>query len=74
MTKVLRSGNSQAVGIPKQFQVDADEMKFTRRGEELVRRKRPTNLAGAYELLTGLSKDFLKSGRKQPRPQKRARR
>jgi antitoxin VapB len=71
ITKVFRSGNSQAVRIPKQFQVDVDEMEITRRGEELVLRKRPRNLAGAYELLAGLSKDFLKSGRKQPKPQKR---
>ena len=71
ITKVFRSGNSQAVRIPKQFQVDVDEMEITRRGEELVLRKRPRSLAGAYELLTGLSKDFLKSGRRQPKPQKR---
>ena len=71
ITKVFRSGNSQAVRIPRQFQVDVDEMEITRRGEELVLRKRPRNLAGAYELLAGLSKDFLKSGRKQPKPQKR---
>jgi antitoxin VapB len=71
ITKVFRSGNSQAVRIPKQFQVDVDEMEITRRGEELVLRKRPRSLAGAYELLTGLSKDFLTSGRKQPKPQKR---
>jgi antitoxin VapB len=51
--------------------VDVDEMEITRRGEELVLRKRPRTLAGAYELLTGLSKDFLKSGRRQPKPQKR---
>ena len=71
ITKVFRSGNSQAVRIPRQFQVDADEMEITRRGEELVLRKRPRSLAGAYDLLTGLSKDFLKGGRKQPKPQKR---
>jgi len=71
ITKVFRSGNSQAVRIPKQFQVDVDEMEITRRGEELVLRKRPRSLAGAYELLAGLSKDFLKFGRKQPKPQKR---
>ena len=71
ITRVFRSGNSQAVRIPKQFQVDADEMEITRRGEELVLRKRPRSLAEAYELLTGLSKDFLASGRKQSKPQKR---
>src|SRR5258708_28116875 len=72
ITKVFRSGNSQAVRIPKQFQVDADEMEITRRGEALVLRKRPRSLAGAYELLARLSNDFMKSGRKQPKPPTRA--
>ncbi len=71
ITKVFRSGNSQAVRIPRQYQLDADEVEITRRGDELVLRKHPKNLSAAYDLLTGLSPDFLKSGRRQPKPQKR---
>lgn len=71
ITKVFRSGNSQAVRIPRNFQLDADEVEILRRGEDLVLRKRQKNLGEAYHLIAGLSPDFLKGGRKQPKPQKR---
>jgi antitoxin VapB len=72
-TKVFRSGNSQAVRIPRQFQFDCEEVEILRRGNEVVLRQRPRNLAQAFDLLAGLSADFFKGGRKQPRPQKRTR-
>jgi antitoxin VapB len=71
ITKVFRSGNSQAVRIPRSFQLDADEVEILRRGEDLVLRKRRKNLGEAYHLIAGLSPDFLKGGRKQPKTQKR---
>ena len=71
-TKVFRSGNSQAVRIPRQFQFDSKEVEILRRGNEIVLRQPPRNLAQAFKLLTGLSADFFKGGRKQPRPQERA--
>jgi len=40
--------------------------------DEKVPRKPPRNLARAFRLLTGLSADFFKGGRKQPKPPKRA--
>jgi antitoxin VapB len=70
-TKVFRSGNSQAVRIPRQFQLDADEVEIHQRGDELVLRKRPTTLAGAFALLTALSPDMFRQDRKQPKVQKR---
>ena len=70
-TKVFRSGNSQAVRIPRQFQLDADEVEIHQRGDELVLRKRPTTLAGAFDLLTALSPEMFRGGRKQPKVQKR---
>ncbi len=73
MTKVFRSGNSQAIRIPREFQLDVDEVEILRRGNELVLRKPPRNLARAFDLLAGLSSDFLAQGRKQPKPQKRPR-
>ena len=36
--KVLRSGNSQAVRIPAEFQFDADEVGISRRDDGLVLR------------------------------------
>jgi antitoxin VapB len=72
MTKVFRSGNSQAVRIPREFQFQSSEVEIVRRGHEIVLRERPRNLVRAFELLTKLSDDFFKAGRKQPKPQKRA--
>ena len=71
ITKVFRSGNSQAVRIPREFRFDSDEVEILRRRDEIVLRKRPRNLAPAFQLLTGLSADFFKGGRKQPKPPRR---
>ena len=71
-TKVFRSGNSQAVRIPHEFQFDTNEVEILRRGSEIVLRKPARNLAVAFDLLTSLSDDFCQGGRKQPKPQKRA--
>lgn len=73
ITKVFRSGNSQAVRIPRQYRLDTDQVEILRRGDEIVIRKPPKNLAEAFELLAGLSQDFFQGGRKQPRTQKRPR-
>jgi len=46
-------------------------VEILRRGDEIVLRERPRNLVRAFELLTKLSGGFFKSGRKQPKSQKR---
>ncbi|MFA5242570.1 MAG: type II toxin-antitoxin system VapB family antitoxin [Sulfuricella sp.] len=38
-TKVFKSGNSQAVRLPKDFNFDVTEVEIFRRGEEIVLRK-----------------------------------
>ncbi len=72
-TKVFRSGNSQAVRIPKKFQFRSKQVEITRRGDEVVLREQPGNLAPAFDLLAGMSSDFFKGGRRQPKLDKRAR-
>ncbi len=71
ITKVFRSGNSQAVRIPREFQFRSGEVEILRRGDEVVLRERPQNLAPAFQLLTTLSAGFFKGGRRQPKLQKR---
>ncbi len=39
-TKVFRSGNSQAVRLPKDFQLTVREVEILRRGDEIVLRKK----------------------------------
>ena len=72
-TKVFRSGNSQAVRIPKEFRFDTDTLEIFRRGDEIVLRKPGKSLARAFELLAGMSPDFFAEGRQQPKMQKRKR-
>jgi len=69
--KIFKSGNSQAVRLPKEFQFDVSEVEIFRRGNEVVLRKKPQNLARVFELLTGLSDDFMENGRHQPSMQER---
>ena len=70
-TKVFRSGNSQAVRIPREFQFDIAEVEILRRGDEIVLRNPTRNLASAFDVLTSLTDDFFRRGRKQPKLQKR---
>ena len=70
-TKVFRSGNSQAVRIPREFQFRSTEVEITRRGDEIVLREQPPSLKKAFDLLAGMPKDFFKGGRRQPKLDKR---
>lgn len=69
-TRVFKSGNSQAVRLPKDFQFDSNEVEIFKRGE-LVIRKTPKNLAAAFNLLTNFPNDFFARGREDSAPQER---
>ncbi len=70
-TKVFKSGNSQAVRIPKEFQLDVDEVEIFRRNDELVIRPVKDNLLEALDILASLPDDFMADGRKDLPPQER---
>jgi antitoxin VapB len=57
--KVFKSGNSQAVRIPVEFQFDTDEVEIFRRDDELVLRKKAQSLEKAFHLLGSLPEDFM---------------
>lgn len=40
IAKVFKSGNSQAVRLPKQFRVKSKELEIERRGDEIVLREK----------------------------------
>ena len=69
--KIFKSGNSQAVRLPKEFQFDVSEVEISRRGDEIVLRKKAQNLARVFELLSEMSADFMENGRCQPPLQER---
>jgi antitoxin VapB len=68
--RVFRSGNSQAVRLPKQFRVKSAELEIFRRGDEIVLREKDGNMARAFDLLAGLPDD-MEIRRDSDRPQRR---
>jgi antitoxin VapB len=69
--RVFRSGNSQAVRLPKEFRLKGHEVEIFRRGDEIVLRERGKGLARAFEILANLPDDFLQEGRGDTPPQER---
>ncbi|MCY7355760.1 MAG: type II toxin-antitoxin system VapB family antitoxin [Lysobacter sp.] len=69
--RVFKSGNSQAVRLPKEFRVKSTELEIFRRGEEIVLREPGKGLTRAFDLLTSLPDDFLVEGRHDNPPQHR---
>ena len=70
-TRVFKSGNSQAVRLPKEFTVKSKVLEIFRRGDEIILRETAKGLARAFELLTNLPDDFLAEGRQDEHPQHR---
>lgn len=72
-TKIFRSGNSQAVRIPKEFQMEGDEVEIQKKGASLVLRPKKKSWTVLIESLKEFTDDFMEGGRRQPRLQKRRR-
>jgi antitoxin VapB len=69
--KIFKSGNSQAVRLPKEFRFKVKEVEIFRRGDEIVLIEPRRNLSRAYELLRSMPEDFFADGRKDDPPQER---
>jgi antitoxin VapB len=69
--KVFRSGNSQALRLPKQFRFKSKEVEILRRGNEVILRERPDKMTRAFDILAGLPDDFQVPSRSKDVPQKR---
>ncbi len=69
--RVFRSGNSQAVRLPKQFRFKGKEVEIFRRGNEIVLREKENNIARVFEILAGLPDDFDIPDRHKDFPQQR---
>jgi len=69
--RVFRSGNSQAVRLPKEFRFKSKEVEIFRRGDEVVLREKPANMSRAYELILSLPDDLEVHDRDNDLPQER---
>ena len=69
--KVFKSGNSQAVRIPKEFHLDASEVDIRKQGETLILLPGKPSWTPLVESLTKFTDDFMAGGRRQPPAQRR---
>ena len=69
--RIFKSGNSQAVRLPKEFRFDVDQVEIFRRGNEIILRERPDSAATLFDLLVSLPEDFIAEGRQDAPPQLR---
>lgn len=70
-TKLFMSGNSQAVRIPREFQLEGDEVEIQRRGNTLIIRPKKQTWQSLTDSLAMFTDDFMEKGRQQPPIQKR---
>ncbi|HIQ40532.1 MAG TPA: AbrB/MazE/SpoVT family DNA-binding domain-containing protein [Sulfurivirga caldicuralii] len=70
LTRIFRSGNSQAVRIPKayRFAPEVTEVEIFKRGNELVIRPKTRSLSELYQILDEMPDDFMASGRPDDLP------
>jgi antitoxin VapB len=72
--RVFKSGNSQAVRLPKAFRLKGPEVEISRRGDEIVLREKPKKkkgLAEAFHILASMPADALKDIKDTRPPEER---
>lgn len=69
--RIFKSGNSQAVRLPKEFRFSISEVEIFRRGDEVVLREKRRSAAEILEILESFSEDFMADGRQDLPPQER---
>jgi len=69
--RVFQSGNSQAVRLPKEFRLTAEQVEIFRQGNDIVLRERPVSAVAIFDALTSMPNDFMDDGRKDSPPQER---
>jgi antitoxin VapB len=69
--RVFKSGNSQAVRLPKEFRFEAEQVEIFRRGDEIVLRAKPANASMIFDALASLPQDLFAEERNDTPPQQR---
>ena len=69
--RVFKSGNSQAVRLPKGFRLSSQEVEIFRRGDEIVLREPGQGMERAFQILAGLPEGMFAEERDDPPPEER---
>ena len=68
---VFRSGNSQAVRLPKEFRFSSDEVEIFRRGEDVVLREKPVGMEQIIDLIMQMPEDMFENIKDERPPEQR---
>lgn len=71
VAKVFKSGNSQAVRLPREFRIDTEQVYIRREGDMIILTPRPSNWDGFLDGCEPLSEDFSTTGTPLPEDIKR---
>jgi len=71
--RVFKSGNLQAVRLPKEFRIDAKEVEISRRGDEIVLRPKQKRQSAMviYDAIMAIPRDVFDNIKDARPPQKR---
>ncbi len=70
--RVFKSGNSQAVRLPKQFRLKGPDVEIFRRGDEIVLKEKSTKgLGEVVRVLQSLPDDFMPDRDDRPAQKRR---
>lgn len=69
--RIFKSGNRQAVRLPKEFRFQVDEVEILPRGGDVILREPKRNLGQAFAALGAMPRDFMAASRRDETPQKR---
>ena len=73
--RVFKSGNSQAVRLPKEFRLKGPEVEITRRGDEIVLREKPQKkkkgLVEVLDILAAMPDDVFENIKDTRPPEER---
>ncbi|EKD27993.1 MAG: hypothetical protein ACD_79C00469G0005 [uncultured bacterium] len=70
-SKVFACGNSQAIRLPKEYQVEDKELFIQKVGNTIILFPKKNPWETFERSLKEFSDDFMENGREQPKPQKR---
>lgn len=62
IAKVFKSGNSQAIRLPKEFRLKVTEVELIRQGDDIViRQPKKVTLMDAYNAMASMPDDFFRA-------------
>ena len=70
IARVFKSGNSQAVRLPKKFRVKSHELEISRRGDEIVLREKKGSMLRVLDILAELPIDSSIKDKRKPQKRK----